>query len=125
RHDACPTPPAKPGRRDADAKPLPGCMNTPSSLPSVLDLARMIDHSLLHPTMTDAQLRDGLALARRCGCATACVKPYAVPMSRELLAGSETAVCSVVGFPHGNSHPELIIAEAERALGEGAIEIDM
>jgi deoxyribose-phosphate aldolase len=102
-------------------------MNAPStsSLPSVLDLARMIDHSLLHPTMTDAQLRDGVLLARRCGCATACVKPYAVAMSRELLAGSDTAVCSVVGFPHGNSHPELIIAEAERAMAEGATEIDM
>jgi hypothetical protein len=41
-------------------------------------------------------------------------------MSRELLAGSDTAVCSVVGFPHGDSHPELIIAEAERAMAEGA-----
>lgn len=85
----------------------------------------MIDHSLLHPTLTDAQVRDGLAVARRCGCATACVKPYAVPMSRDLLAGSDTAVCSVVGFPHGNSHPELVMAEAERAIAEGATEIDM
>ena len=94
-------------------------------LPSVLELARMIDHSLLHPTMTDAQLRDGLALARRCGCATACVKPYAVPMSRDALAGSDTAVCAVVGFPHGNRHPDLIVAEALRAIAEGATEIDM
>jgi len=85
----------------------------------------MIDHSLLHPTLTDQQLNDGLALARRCGCATACVKPYAVPMSREALAGSETAVCAVVGFPHGNSHPELMVAEALRAIAEGATEIDM
>lgn len=94
-------------------------------LPSVLDLARMIDHSLLHPTMTDDQLRAGLALARRCGCATACVKPYAVPMSTAALAGSGVAVCAVVGFPHGNSHPDTIIAEAVRAISEGATEIDM
>lgn len=85
----------------------------------------MIDHSLLHPTMTDEQLRAGLALARRCGCATACVKPYAVPMSAAALAGSDVAVCAVVGFPHGNSHPETIAAEAVRAIDEGATEIDM
>lgn len=93
--------------------------------PTILELARMIDHSLLHPTMTDAQMRTGLALARRCGCATACVKPYAVPMAHAALAGSDTAVCAVAGFPHGNSHPELIAAEAARAIAEGATEIDM
>jgi len=101
---------------------LPECM---SPDPSVLDLAKMIDHSLLHPTMTDVQLRDGLGVARRCACATACVKPYAVPMSAAALAGSGVAVCAVVGFPHGNSHPELIAAEAVRAIAEGATEIDM
>lgn len=96
-----------------------------SPLPSVADLARMIDHSLLHPTMTDAQLRAGLEVARRCGCATACIKPYAVPLAAELLRGSETAVCAVVGFPHGNSHPEIIATEAGLAIVEGATEIDM
>ena len=94
-------------------------------LPSVADLARMIDHSLLHPTMTDDQLRAGLAIARRCGCATACIKPYAVPMAAEALRGSDTAVCAVVGFPHGNSHPEIIATEAGLAIVEGATEIDM
>jgi len=97
----------------------------PSPLPSVADLARMIDHSLLHPTMTDAQLRAGLAVARRCGCGTACIKPYAVPLAAETLRGSETAVCAVVGFPHGNSHPEIIATEASLAIVEGATEIDM
>lgn len=93
--------------------------------PTITDLARMIDHSLLHPTMTDSDLRNGLELARACACATACVKPYSVPLATELLAGSATAVCAVVGFPHGNSHPALIVAEAERAIAEGATEIDM
>jgi deoxyribose-phosphate aldolase len=101
-------------------------MTTPSTAqPSVLDLARMIDHSLLHPTMTDAQLRAGLELARRCSCATACIKPCAVPMAAEVLAGSGVGVCAVAGFPHGNSHPEQIVAEALRAIAEGAVEIDM
>src|SRR5450432_3435589 len=94
-------------------------------LPSVLDLARMIDHSLLHPTMTDAQLRAGLEIARDCTCATACIKPYAVPLAAEVLAGSGVAVCAVAGFPHGNSHPDLIAAEAVRAITEGATEIDI
>jgi len=94
-------------------------------MPTVLELAKMIDHSLLHPTMTDEQLRSGLALARRCECATACVKPYAVPMSAEALAGSGVAVCAVAGFPHGNSHTGIKVAEAERAMAEGATEIDV
>ena len=96
-----------------------------SVIPTVLDLARMIDHSLLHPTMTDEQVRAGLALARRCECATACVKPYAVPMSVTALAGSSVAVCAVAGFPHGNSHIALKAAEADRAITEGATEIDV
>jgi deoxyribose-phosphate aldolase len=91
----------------------------------VLDLARMIDHSLLHPTMTDEQVLAGLAVARRCGCATACVKPYTVPMAAAALAGSGVGVCAVAGFPHGNSHVELKIAEAQRAMAEGATEIDV
>ncbi len=102
-------------------------MKTSASTRSVtiLDLAKMIDHSLLHPTMTDAQLRDGLALARRCECATACVKPYAVPLAADALSGSGVAVCAVAGFPHGNGHIGLKVAESERAIAEGATEIDV
>jgi deoxyribose-phosphate aldolase len=93
--------------------------------PTVPELARMIDHSLLHPTMTDAEIRSGLDVAGECRCATACVKPYSVPLAAERLAGSGVAVCAVVGFPHGNSHPETIVAEALRAIAEGATEVDM
>ena len=100
-------------------------MPSPSNQPSVTDLARMINHSLLHPTFTDAQLRDGLATARRCSCATACVKPYAVPMSAEALAGSGVGVCAVTGFPHGNSQVSIKVAEAEKSIAEGATEIDV
>ena len=96
-------------------------MNTPS----VADLARMIDHSLLHPTMTDADLTAGCALAARYRCATVCIKPYAVTLAKTLLAGSETAVCTVIGFPHGNSVTGIKLAEAERAVADGATEIDM
>jgi deoxyribose-phosphate aldolase len=89
------------------------------------DLAKMIDHSLLHPTMTDSILRSECKVARDYDVATVCIKPYAVPMAVELLAGSDVKVCAVAGFPHGNSHTGIIIAEAERACDEGATEIDI
>lgn len=89
------------------------------------DLAKMIDHSLLHPTMTDAQILDGCQVARRYDVATVCVKPYAVAMCCQALAGSDVGICAVAGFPHGNSTPALKVAEAERAIGDGAAEIDV
>jgi deoxyribose-phosphate aldolase len=89
------------------------------------DLSKMIDHSLLHPTMTDSEIKAGCALARRYDTASACVKPYAVAMSRELLAGSDVLVCSVIGFPHGNNTPAIKVAETVQAMADGATEIDM
>lgn len=89
------------------------------------DIAKMIDHSLLHPTMTDAEIRAGCELAKRYAVATACVKPYAVPLAYELLAGSGVEVCSVIGFPHGNSTTAIKVAETQQALADGATEIDM
>jgi deoxyribose-phosphate aldolase len=89
------------------------------------DLARMIDYSLLHPTVTDQQVAEGCRLARHYGVATVCVKPYSVPQAAAELAGADVLVCAVAGFPHGNSHTDLKIAEAERAIREGAKEIDV
>lgn len=89
------------------------------------DIAKMIDHSLLHPTMTDADIRQGCELARRHGTATACVKPYAIPLAVEVLAGSDVAVCPVIGFPHGNSTTRIKTVEAAEAAGAGGSEIDM
>lgn len=88
-------------------------------------IAKMIDHSLLHPTMTDAQLDAGCSLALQYDVATVCVKPYYVPRAAELLAGADVLVCSVIGFPHGNSHTAIKVAEALLAIREGANEIDM
>jgi deoxyribose-phosphate aldolase len=88
-------------------------------------LAKMIDHSLLHPTMTDRAILDGCRLARKYDVATACVKPYAVRMSHESLAGSTVGVCSVVGFPHGNSTTGIKVAETIQAIKDGSTEIDM
>jgi deoxyribose-phosphate aldolase len=88
-------------------------------------LAKMIDHSLLHPTMTDAEVRAGCELARRYDVATACVKPYSIGLARQVLAGSDVGVCSVIGFPHGNSTTAIKVDETEAAVKEGATEIDM
>ena len=89
------------------------------------DLAKMIDHSLLHPTMTDDEIRKGCELSRKYDVATACVKPYAIPLAKEILAGSDVGVCPVIGFPHGNSATAIKVREADAAAGAGGSEIDM
>jgi len=91
---------------------------------SLRSLAKMIDHSLLHPTMTDRELADGCALARRFDVASVSLKPYAVPLAREILAGSDVAVGTVIGFPHGSSRVDAKLHEIELALAEGATELD-
>ena len=89
------------------------------------DLAKMIDHSLLHPTMTDEEVRKGCELARKYDVATACVKPYSIPLAKEILTASDVGVCPVIGFPHGNSITKIKVAEAEAAARDGGTEIDM
>ena len=88
-------------------------------------LAKMIDHSLLHPTMTDQELDDGCKLAARYGVASVCIKPYAVKRAVELLNGSGVLVGAVISFPQGNSCTESKRYETELACKDGAAEIDM
>ncbi|MCX7003533.1 MAG: deoxyribose-phosphate aldolase [bacterium] len=88
-------------------------------------LAKMIDHSLLHPTMTDALIKAGCELSRRCAVATACVKPYAVALAKKVLQGSNVGVCAVIGFPHGNSTVSIKVKEAAEVIAAGATEVDM
>ena len=88
-------------------------------------LAKMIDHSLLHPTMTDRELEAGCALAARYQVASVCIKPYYVRRAAELLRGSGVLVGAVIGFPHGNSATESKRYETELACRDGAAEIDM
>jgi len=89
------------------------------------EIARMIDHSLLHPTMDETTLREGIEVARRCNVASVCIKPYAVKMAAEELAGTDVLVGTVVGFPHGNSRVDVKVYEAVWAIADGAHEIDM
>jgi deoxyribose-phosphate aldolase len=90
-----------------------------------LEVAKMIDHSLLNPVLTDRELEAGCALAREYDVASACVKPYYLRQSAELLKGSSVAPSTVIGFPHGGHHTSSKVAEAEQALADGGIELDM
>ncbi|KAK1753598.1 deoxyribose-phosphate aldolase [Echria macrotheca] len=99
---------------------------SPKTIPLSLGaIAKLIDHSLLHPTMTDADVSEGLAIARKYDVAAACIKPYHIPLARQALAGSSVRICAVVGFPHGNSTTSIKVAEAKEAMQTGAHEIDM
>jgi deoxyribose-phosphate aldolase len=89
------------------------------------DLAKMIDHSLLHPTMTDDEIRAGCQLAKEYGVATACVKPYSIPLAKEILGDSGVGICPVIGFPAGNSTIAIKMQEALEAVKAGGNEIDM
>jgi deoxyribose-phosphate aldolase len=90
-----------------------------------LDISKMIDHSLLNPVMTDAELEAGCRLAREYDVASACVKPYYARRCAELLAGSAVAASTVIGFPHGGHKTAVKLTEARQALDDGATELDM
>ncbi|MFN4257722.1 MAG: deoxyribose-phosphate aldolase [Gemmataceae bacterium] len=89
------------------------------------DIAKMLDHSLLQPVLTDAELEAGCQLARDYDVASVCIKPYAVRRAAEILAGSTVAVGTTIGFPHGGHVTAIKVAEAEQAMTDGARELDM
>jgi deoxyribose-phosphate aldolase len=91
----------------------------------VYELAKMIDHSILHPTLTDDDLRRECEVAKKYHVASVCVKPYAVKLAAELLKNSDVLVGCVIGFPSGNSTVNVKVYEAVNACKEGAVEIDM
>jgi deoxyribose-phosphate aldolase len=87
--------------------------------------AKMIDHSLLQPTLTDAELEEGCRLALSNNVASVCIKSYAVSLAASLLGASTVAVGTTIGFPHGGHCTSIKVAEAERAVADGAVELDM
>jgi len=89
------------------------------------EIARLIDHTLLKPEATRAQIETLCREAREHGFATVCVNPGWVPLCARLLQGSDTRVCTVVGFPLGATLPEVKAYEATRVAAEGACEVDM
>jgi deoxyribose-phosphate aldolase len=88
-------------------------------------IARRIDHSLLGPTMTIAELEDGCRLAADYGVASVCIKPFAVSLAKKLLDGTVVGVGTTIGFPHGGHASSLKVLESRQALDDGATELDM
>jgi len=88
-------------------------------------IAKRIDHSLLPPNLTDGELAEGCLLAARYQVASVCIKPHAVRLAAGILAGSGVLVGTTVGFPHGANTTAVKVFESERAMDDGATELDM
>jgi len=88
-------------------------------------LAKVIDHSLLRPELTEAEVIAGCELAAKYHTATVCVKPCHAKLAKQLLKGSDVVVSTVVGFPHGSNLTAIKLAEAQQAMDDGALELDM
>jgi deoxyribose-phosphate aldolase len=88
-------------------------------------LAKVIDHSLLRPELTEADVIAGCQLAALYHTATVCVKPCHVKLAKETLKDSDVLVSTVVGFPHGSNLTSIKVAEAQQAMDDGALELDM
>jgi deoxyribose-phosphate aldolase len=89
------------------------------------DVAKMIDHSLLNPTLTQDELEQGIALALAYDVASVCIMPYALKQCAERLGGSEVRASTTIGFPHGGHTTAMKLAEAQQALADGGEELDM
>lgn len=90
-----------------------------------LDVAKMIDHSLLNPTLSAADLDAGCRLAVAYDVASVCILPYALKRCSELLAGSTVRPSTTIGFPHGGHTTAIKLAETKQALADGGQELDM
>ena len=88
-------------------------------------LAKTIDHSLLKPELTEADVIAGCELAHKYHTATVCVKPTHVKLAAQVLKDSDVVVSTVVGFPHGSNHTAVKVLEANLAMEDGARELDM
>jgi deoxyribose-phosphate aldolase len=89
------------------------------------DIAKMIDHSLLNPTLTADDLEKGMQLAREYDTASVCILPYYLKRCAEALRGSTVKASTTIGFPHGGHTTAIKVAEARQALADGGEELDM
>ncbi|HXY00882.1 MAG TPA: deoxyribose-phosphate aldolase [Candidatus Limnocylindrales bacterium] len=92
---------------------------------SYSDVAKMIDHSLLNPTLRWDELERGIALALAYDVASVCIMPYALKHCAERLRGSQVRASTTIGFPHGGHTTAIKLAEARQALADGGEELDM
>ena len=89
------------------------------------DIAGMIDHSLLRPNLTIEDVKAGCEIARKYKVASVCTRPCDVKIVGDLLAGSDIALSTVIGFPHGTHTTAMKLAEAVEAMDAGVVELDM
>jgi len=89
------------------------------------DIAKMIDHSLLRPELTEDEVIKGCEVAKKYDTATICCAPSALPLVAKLLKGTDIKPTTVIGFPHGYNKTETKVFEAQQAIKDGALEIDM
>lgn len=89
------------------------------------NIAKMVDHSLLPPSLTDRELEYGCRMALEYNCASVCIMPYYLKRCAEILQGSTVKASTTIGFPHGGHTTAIKVAEAERALDDGGQELDM
>jgi deoxyribose-phosphate aldolase len=89
------------------------------------DVAKMIDHSLLNPTLTHTDFEKGCRLAIDYDVASVCILPYYLRRCAELLKGSAVKASTTIGFPHGGHTTAIKVAEARQALADGGQELDM
>lgn len=89
------------------------------------EIAAMIDHSLLKPTLTDQDIIDGCNLAKEYKVASVCVRPSDLPLCRKILAGSDVLLTTMIGFPHGTTTTKTKVAESAEAIENGAVELDV
>tara|TARA_R110002049_G_scaffold4601_5_gene32208 strand:+ start:291095 stop:291820 length:726 start_codon:yes stop_codon:yes gene_type:complete len=89
------------------------------------DVAKMIDHSLLNPTLTEDDLKSGIRLALAYDVASVCIMPYAMRLCSKLLDGSTVRASTTIGFPHGGHTTAVKRAEAQQAIDDGCEELDM
>lgn len=89
------------------------------------EIAKLIDHSLLQPTLTDTELEAGCRLALDYDVASVCIKPYDLKRCAQLLAGSAVKASTTIGFPHGGHTTRIKLLEAQEALDHGCQELDM
>lgn len=92
---------------------------------TIEQVAKFIDHTVLKPTATRADITAVCEQAVEYQTATACIRPMDVSQAREILANTGVAVATVIGFPHGTTSTEAKVAESHQAIADGATELDM
>lgn len=89
------------------------------------DVSKMIDHSLLNPTLSVSDLEAGIELAIAYDVASVCIMPYHLPRCTEMLKGTNVKASTTIGFPHGGHTTAIKKAEAQQAIADGCEELDM